>query len=378
MNNIGAARWPHILSPFRLGTLELPNRSVVAPMTRISADADGVPTAQMTEHYSAFARGGFGLIITEGTHPDLTQSQGYRDQPGIATPAQIEGWRQVTNAVHDEGGRIILQLMHAGALVQDNRYTDETIAPSAVQPAGEMAARYYGDGPFKMPRAMTREEISTVVESFGTAAQNAMEAGFDGVEIHGANGYLPVQFLTPETNTRTDEYGGSLENRLRFHREIMAAVVKGVAGRGLAGMRISQSRSSDFSFKWGGGVEDARAIFAALAADGADFIHVSTHQGLGEEFGTGRTLAGLAREFANLPIIACGKLEVPDNAEHILMAEEADLVAIARGAIGDPSWPNKLAAGDPPVAFDPEMISPFATLDATDEWRAANGVSFEG
>jgi len=241
-----------------------------------------------------------------------------------------------------------------------------------------MAARYYGDGPFKMPRAMTREEISTVVESFGTAAQNAMEAGFDGVEIHGANGYLPVQFLTPETNTRTDEYGGSLENRLRFHREIMVAVVKGVAGRGLAGMRISQSRSSDFSFKWGGGVEDARAIFAALAADGADFIHVSTHQGLGEEFGTGRTLAGLAREFANLPIIACGKLEVPDNAEHILMAEEADLVAIARGVIGDPSWPNKLAAGEPPVAFDPEMISPFATLDATDEWRAANGVSFEG
>lgn len=378
MNDIGAARWPHILSPFRLGELELPNRSVVAPMTRISADADGVPTAQMAAHYSAFARGGFGLIVTEGTHPDLAQSQGYRDQPGIVTPAQIEGWHQVVNAVHAEGGRIILQLMHAGALVQDNRYTDETIAPSAVQPAGAMAARYYGDGPFRMPRAMTRDEISAVVESFGTAAGNAMEAGFDGVEIHGANGYLPVQFLTPETNTREDAYGGSLENRLRFHRETMAAVVKGVAGRGLAGMRISQSRSSDFSYKWDGGVEDARTIFSALAAEGADFIHVSTHQGLGEEFGTGRTLAGLAREFSGLPIIACGKLDVPDNAEQILMAEEADLVAIARGAIGDPSWPRKLAAGKAPVAFDPAMISPFATLDATAAWRTANGVSFEG
>lgn len=376
MNDIGAARWPHILSPFGLGALELPNRTVVAPMTRISADADGVPTAQMAEHYSAFAHGGFGLIITEGTHPDLAQSQGYRDQPGIATPAQIEGWRQVVDAVHGAGGRLVLQLMHAGALVQDNRYTEETIAPSAVQPSGEMAARYYGDGPFRMPRAMTRDEISAVVESFGAAAGNAMEAGFDGVEIHGANGYLPVQFLTPGTNTRTDEYGGSLENRLRFHREIMAAVVKGVAGRGLAGMRMSQSRSSDFNFKWDGGVEDAKTIFSALAAEGADFLHVSTHQGLGEEFGTGHTLAGLAREFSTLPIIACGKLEAPDNAEHILMAGEADLVAIARGAIGDPSWPLKLANGEDPVAFDPAMISPFATLDATAEWRATNGVTY--
>ena len=204
-----------------------------------------------------------------------------------------------------------------------------------------------------------------------------MEAGFDGVEIHGANGYLPVQFLTPETNTRTDEYGGSLENRLRFHREIMAAVVRGVAGRGLAGMRLSQSRSSDFTYKWSGGVDDARTIFGAMAAEGADFLHVSTHQGLGEEFGTSRTLAGLARDFTDLPVIACGKLETPDNAEAILSGGEADLVAIARGAIGDPSWPQKLADGVDPIAFDPEMISPFATLDATAQWRAANGVTFE-
>jgi 2,4-dienoyl-CoA reductase-like NADH-dependent reductase (Old Yellow Enzyme family) len=376
MNDTGAASWPHILSPFRLGSLDLPNRSVVAPMTRISADVDGVPTPQMAEHYAAFARGGFGLIITEGTHPDTAQSQGYLDQPGIATPAQVEGWRQVVDAVHRAGGRIVLQLMHAGALVQDNRYTGETLAPSAIQPAGNMAARYYGDGPFLMPRAMTGDEITAAVESFGSAAANAMDAGFDGVEIHGANGYLPVQFLTPETNTRTDEYGGSLENRLRFHREIMAAVVRGVAGRGLAGMRLSQSRSSDFTYKWSGGVDDARTIFGAMAAEGADFLHVSTHQGLGEEFGTSRTLAGLARDFTDLPVIACGKLETPDNAEAILSGGEADLVAIARGAIGDPSWPQKLADGVDPVTFDPEMISPFATLNATAQWRAANGVMF--
>lgn len=377
MNDSGAARWPHILSAFRLGSLDLPNRTVVAPMTRISADADGVPTAQMADHYAAFARGGFGLIITEGTHTDTLQSQGYRDQPGIVTPAQVEGWRQVVDAVHAAGGRIVLQLMHAGALVQENRYTDDIIAPSAIQPAGAMGARYYGDGPFHMPRAMTGDEIAAVVASFEASAANAMAAGFDGVEIHGANGYLPVQFLTPETNTRTDEYGGSLENRLRFHLEIMVAVVRGVAGRGLAGMRMSQSRSNDFNYKWAGGVDDAKATFSALAGAGADYIHVSTHQGLGEEFGSGHTLAGLAREYSGVPIIACGKLEDPANGEQLLATGEADMVAIARGAIGDPSWPDKLARGEDPVAFDPEMISPFATLDATAAWREANGVSFE-
>lgn len=378
MTDSGAAAWPHIFSSYRLGALDLPNRTVVAPMTRISADADGVPTRQMADHYSAFAHGGFGLVITEGTHPDTTFSQGYRDQPGIVTPEQIAGWRTVTDAVHAAGGRIVMQLMHAGALVQDNRYTDETVAPSAVQPAGEMAARYYGDGPFRMPREMTRDEIAASIADFGTAAANAMEAGFDGVEIHGANGYLPVQFLTPETNTRTDEYGGSLENRLRYHREIMAAVVRGVDGRGLAGMRLSQSRSNDFTYKWHGGVDEARAIFTAMKEEGADFLHVSTHQGLGEEFGSGHTLAGLAREMTGLPVIACGKLDVPENAEQILATGEADLIAMARGAIGDPSWPNTLARGEEPVPFDPEMISPFATLDATDKWRAENGVSFGG
>lgn len=377
MNDSGAGRWPHIFSPFRLGSLELPNRSVVAPMTRISADADGVPTAQMAAHYSAFARGGFGLIVTEGTHPDTLQSQGYRDQPGIATPAQVEGWRQVVDAVHAAGGHIVLQIMHAGALVQENRYTDDIVAPSAIRPAGNMGARYYGDGPFHVPRAMTGDEIRAVIASFETAAANAMAAGFDGVEIHGANGYLPVQFLTPESNTRTDEYGGSLENRLRFHLEIMAAVVRGVAGRGLAGMRMSQSRSNDFNYKWAGGVDDAKAIFSALAGAGADYIHVATHQGLGEEFDSSHTLAGLAREYARVPVIACGKLENPDSGEQLLAAGEADLVAIARGAIGDPSWPDKLAHGEAPVPFDPEMISPFATLDATAAWRAANGVAFE-
>lgn len=372
-NELGAARWPHILSPFRLGPLDLPNRTVVAPMTRISADADGVPTPQMADHYAAFARGGFGLIITEGTHTDTLQSQGYRDQPGIVTPAQVDGWRRVVDAVHAAGGRIVQQVMHAGALVQENRYTEDIIAPSAVQPAGNMGARYYGDGPFHMPRAMTTDEIAAVVASFETSAANAMAAGFDGVEIHGANGYLPVQFLTPETNTRDDAYGGSLENRLRFHLEVMAAVVRGVAGRGLAGMRMSQSRSNDFNYKWAGGVDDAKATFGALASAGADYIHVSTHQGLGEEFASGRTLAGLAREFAGVPIIACGKLEDPANGEQLIAGGEADMVAIARGAIGDPSWLHKLARGEAPVAFDPEMISPFATLDATAAWRAANG-----
>jgi 2,4-dienoyl-CoA reductase-like NADH-dependent reductase (Old Yellow Enzyme family) len=376
MADTGNDRWPHIFSPFRLAALELPNRCVVAPMTRISADPDGVPTAQMVDHYTEFARGGFGLVITEGTHTDAAQSQGYRDQPGIASSEQVDGWRRVVDAVHAAGGRIVLQLMHAGALVQDNRYTDETVAPSAILPVGNMAARYYGDGPFRMPRALTRKEIAEIVVSFERSAAKAVAAGFDGVEIHGANGYLPVQFLTPETNTRSDEYGGSLMNRLRFHREVMAAVLRGMAGRGIAGMRLSQSRTNDNYYKWHGGIDEARSIFETLAADGADYLHVSTHLGFEEEFGSGRTLAGLARQFSGVPVIACGKLDDPETAETMLAGGETDLFAMARGAIGDPHWPASVAVGAPPVPFDAGMISPYATLATTAAWRGANGISF--
>jgi len=204
------------LRPIGLGAVELANRFAVAPMTRVSATPDGVPTSEMADYYAAFAEGGFGLVITEGIYPDSSYSQGYLNQPGLSTPSQVEGWREITGRVHAAGRRIVAQLMHAGAISQGNPHSAELVGPSAVQPKGEMMPEYGGQGSWPMPRALTAGEIEEVIAGFAAAAVRAYDAGFDGVEIHGANGYLLDQFLTVYTNQRTDTYGGPVANRIRL------------------------------------------------------------------------------------------------------------------------------------------------------------------
>jgi 2,4-dienoyl-CoA reductase-like NADH-dependent reductase (Old Yellow Enzyme family) len=370
------ALYPHLFTVGRLGALELKNRYVVAPMTRISASSDGAPTSEMAEHYAAFARGGFALVITEGTYTDEAHAQGYRDQPGIANEAQAKGWRKVTEAVHAAGAPIVMQLLHVGALCQSNRFTDETIAPSPIQPVGEMAARYYGEGRYRLPREITRAEIAAVIESFVTCADRAMRAGFDGVEIHGANGYLPDQFLTERSNQRSDEYGGALENRVRFHREVIEAVRKGVAGRGIVGVRISQSKVNDFTYEWPGGLAEAEAIFRGIADAKPDYIHISTHRGLIEVFGSGLNLAGVCRRATGATTIACGGLHNPRAAEDIIAGGEADFAAVGKGALADPHLVKRIGEHVTPVAFNPEMITPVATLETTRRYRETNGLSW--
>jgi NADH:flavin oxidoreductase / NADH oxidase family/Histidine kinase-, DNA gyrase B-, and HSP90-like ATPase len=171
----------------QIGRVQLKNRLSVAPMTRVSAMADGTPTARMVEYYQAFAAGGFGLIVTEGTYPDDRFSQGYFNQPGIVTRSHVDGWRRITDAVHEADGVIFLQIMHAGALSQCNR---ATIAPSAVKPLGTKMPEYGGTGEFPIPNAMSKLDLQQTVESFANAASRAEVARFDGIEIHGANGYL--------------------------------------------------------------------------------------------------------------------------------------------------------------------------------------------
>ena len=188
-----------LLAPAAIGGVALANRLAVAPMSRVSTAGDGVPTENMVDYYAAFAHGGFGLIVTEGTYIDHAHSQAYANQPAIVTDEQVRAWARVVDAVHAAGGRIVLQLMHAGALVQ---HADAGLAPSAVQPRGRKLAGYGGVGPYPLPRAMTAGEIADVVEAFAASAERGREAGFDGVEVHAANGYLLDQFLTPYTNVR--------------------------------------------------------------------------------------------------------------------------------------------------------------------------------
>lgn len=185
-----------LLSPVALGPLQLANRLAVAPMTRVSATADGRATARMAEYYGAFARGGFGLVITEGIYTDRAYAQGYLFQPGLTDGAQQEAWRPVADQVHAAGGRIVAQLMHAGAISQGNPHRTVAKGPSAVQPKGLQMGFYRGEGAYRTPEELSLAEIEEIVAGFAAAALRARQAGFDGVEIHGANGYLLDQFLT--------------------------------------------------------------------------------------------------------------------------------------------------------------------------------------
>src|ERR1700674_249076 len=209
-------------TPVRVGRYTLPNRMVMAPMTRSRAKFDGTPGELAAEYYSQ--RASVGLIVTEGTQPS-DDGQGYLTTPGIYTSAHIAGWKKVTAAVHDKGGRIFIQIMHAGRMSHpDNTpHHRQAVAPSAIAPGTQMfTASGLLDIP--TPRALTTEEVRRTVTDFRLAARSAIEAGADGVEIHGANGYLVQQFLAPSANTRTDAYGGSIANRTRFAIEVATAI----------------------------------------------------------------------------------------------------------------------------------------------------------
>jgi 2,4-dienoyl-CoA reductase-like NADH-dependent reductase (Old Yellow Enzyme family) len=362
------------LRPASLGPLDLENRLLVAPMTRTSARPDGVPTADMSDYYAAFAEGGFGLIVTEGTYPDAAYSQGYLDQPGLVTDAHVAGWRTITDRVHEAGGRIVVQLMHAGALSQGNPHRRETLAPSAVPPLGEMMPAYGGSGPFPTPREATPEDLREVVEGFAAASRNAVLAGFDGVEVHAANGYLLDQFVTEYTNLRTDEYGGSTANRVRFVAEVVDRLATEAPDEFAVGVRISQTKVNDLAYRWSGGSDDVVVIAQALAKAGAAFLHVASEGRSWFEtavLADGSTVTGLAREVSGLPVIANGGMHDRDQAARVLDEGHADLLSVGHAALANPDLPQRLAAGAELAAFDPAMLRPDVRLTTSNRWRQA-------
>lgn len=363
------ANYVHLFSAGSIGEVRLRNRVAVAPMTRTSATADGRATEKMAQYYASFPRGGFGLVLTEGAYTDEAHSHGYRNQPGIANQSQVGAWHEVTDAVHAAGVPIFVQLMHAGALAQANRFRSDTIAPSAIKPRGQQLSLYGGSGYYPTPREITLQEIEEVIEGFASAAARAREAGFDGIELHGANGYLIDQFLTDYTNRRVDEYGGSTQNRVRFAVKVLQAVRQVVGPNYPVGIRISQNKVNDPSHQWAGGEADAIVIFRSLVESGADFIHVTGRDATEPAFGTGATLAAVAKRHGGILVIANGGLEEPRKAEALLDAQDADLVALARGALANTDWPNRVAQGRALEPFNYAMLQPRATLDNVNEWR---------
>ncbi|ASK64071.1 NADH:flavin oxidoreductase [Virgibacillus phasianinus] len=342
-----------LFSTSQIKNKTLNNRYIVAPMTRISAEEDGRVNETMKRYYERFAKGGFSAVITEGIYPDERYSQGYKNQPGLASDEHIQAWKPVVEAVHHHNSLLIAQLMHAGGQSQGNAYTNESIAPSAIAPKGEQLGFYGGSGSFQTPKAMGEVDINQVKDAFVQSAIRAKEAGFDGIELHGANGYLLDQFLTDYLNHREDQYGGSVENRVRLMVEVIDEVRAAVGPDYLIGIRISQIKVSDPNHKWAGGEDEARSIFSTLGNTSLDFIHVTDGDATAPAFGEdSRTLTQAAKEFGKLPVIANGKLGEPDKAERLVEKNHADLISLGTSALANPDLPNRILEGKELKEFD--------------------------
>lgn len=264
-----------LFTPVRVGRYTLPNRLVMAPMTRSRAGFDGTPGELAIEYYAQ--RAGVGLIVTEGTQPS-DDGQGYLTTPGIYTPAHVAGWSKIISAVHDKGGRIFIQLMHAGRMSHpDNTpHHRQSVAPSAIAPGTGMFTMT-GMQDIPAPRALTTDEVRQTVADFRHAARSAIEAGADGVEVHGANAYLVQQFFAPSANTRTDEYGGSIENRARFAIEVATAIA-GEIGADRIAIRLSPGTAIWGIDEGAEGPDLYRYLIAELDKLGLAYLDIM-HQG---------------------------------------------------------------------------------------------------
>ncbi len=325
--------------PAVFGALHLPNRVVMAPLTRTRADADGVPTDVMVEYYRQ--RAGVGLIITEGTWP-AAEGKSYPGQPGIVTPTQIEGWRRIADAVHEAGGSIVMQLMHGGRVGHPAISGEpRVVGPSALAAPGQTRTPE-GKADLPVAHALTVEEIPGVIEQFAQAARNAIAAGLDGVEIHGANGYLVHEFLSPVSNIRDDQYGGSPENRARFAIEVTAAVAAAV-GADRTGIRLSPQHNIQGVLEEDDA--DVRATYTALAEGlaplGLAFIDVLNADPAGE-------LVQHIRRTAGAPLIVntgFAAETTKDEAESLVADGRADAVAAGRPVIANPDLVERWIQG---------------------------------
>ncbi|MCF7202417.1 tRNA-dihydrouridine synthase [Pseudomonas oligotrophica] len=363
---------PRLFDTFQLKHLTLRNRAVVAPMTRVSAEPDGLANELMRDYYQSFAEGGFALLISEGTYTDTEYSQGYFNQPGLATERQRDSWKPVVEAVHAAGAAFIAQLMHGGAQTQGNAHHARHVAPSAVQPGGQQLAFYGGEGPYATPAEMNEEEIGQAVDGFVRSALHAREAGFDGVELHAANGYLLHEFLSAEFNQRSDRWGGDFKARLALPLAVLRAVRQALGEDFIVGMRLSQGMVTNGRLKWDGGVEEAKIRFATLANAGLDYLHVTEFDITQPAFGEGPSLAAIARASVPIPLIGNGGIRTGEQAETLLEHRAMDLVAIGKAALANHDWPRRIQAGAGLAEFDQAMFQPMATLTNELAWRNAN------
>lgn len=348
---------------------KLVNRFALAPMTRTSAEADGTPNETMADHYEAYAKGGFSLVITEGTYTDNGASQGYGNQPGIINNAHVDGWKPIVKRVHAAGSKLFVQLMHAGAQFQANHYTNQPLAPSAMKPKGAPLGMYGDQTEWKTPKSMTVEDIQFAIAGFVQASLNAQAAGFDGIELHGANGYLLNQFLSTHFNQRDDSYGGSLENRLRIVVETIKAIREAVDSDFTLGIRLSQVTVSDSDYQLPEGEAGFRQIVEAVRDAGADFVHTTDGDVRRAPFIKGsKSLADVAAEVQGLELIINGGIDETNYTDFAADYPQA-LLAIGKKALANPDFVLRLKEGKQIKDIDFAMLQPKATISNELAWR---------
>ncbi len=347
---------PSLFSPLQIGPLELPSRIWMAPLTRCRAEAGHVPGSLMAEHYGQ--RASAGLIVAEATMA-MEGNSAFWHEPGIHNQAQIDGWRLTTNAVHRAGGRIVLQIWHGGRachpLLNAGR---QPVAPSAIAISGEEVHTPQGQQPFVEPRALADDELPAIVEGFRLAARNAMAAGFDGVEVHGANGYLLDQFLRDGTNRRSGPYGGPLEHRARLLLEVLAAVAEETP---LMGLRLSPLNSyNDIADS------DPIGLITWLAQRLNDlplaYLHVMRGDFLGRQHGD---VLGPARQHFQGVLVANAGYSAAE-AEAAIAAGAVDAVAFGTAFLANPDLPQRFTLSAPLTPADPATFYTAGAAGYTD------------
>jgi len=347
---------PTLFSPLQIGPLELPNRIWMAPLTRCRAEAGHVPGPLMAEHYGQ--RASAGLIVAEATMA-MEGNSAFWHEPGIHNQAQIDGWRLTTDAVHRAGGRIVLQIWHGGRachpLLNGGR---QPVAPSAIAIRGEDVHTPEGKQPFVVPRQLTDAELPTIVEGFRQAARNAMAAGFDGVEVHGANGYLLDQFLRDGTNRRSGPYGGPLEHRARLLLDVLAAVA---AETPLMGLRLSPLNSyNDIADS------DPIGLITWLAQRLNDlplaYLHLMRGDFLGRQHGD--VLSPARQQFRGVLVANAGYSA--EEADAAIASGAVDAVAFGTAFLANPDLPQRVRLGAPLTPADPATFYTAGAAGYTD------------
>jgi N-ethylmaleimide reductase len=346
-----------LYSPVRFGPYTFKNRLVMSPMTRSRA-LGNIPNDLMVEYYKQRASSA-GLIITEGTSPS-PNGLGYPRVPGIFSAAQVAGWKKIADAVHSEGAKFFVQLMHTGRIGHQNNLPQgaSVVGPSAIVAAGEMHTDAEGKKPLPTPKAMTEADIKIAIDEFEHSAKNAVAAGIEGIELHGGNGYLLEQFIRPNSNRRTDSYGGSIENRARFVLDVVKATTAAI-GKDKVGIRLSPfgvlgdlpifpEMEADYAY-----------LARALNATGLFYIHLVDHSAMGAPAVPQSIKNTFRKEYKGVLILSGGYNAA--RAESDLEAHKADLIAVGRPLLANPDLVERWKTGAP---LNPPDMNTFYTPGA--------------